>query len=576
MPKGYGTKQVTYGETGAGVAHFSATGSRAGGPPTLVLSEDFETGTIASIFPAGNSNASLDTTVFKTGAQSAKMNGDPCYGLKSFTAGAITVVRCYIRLTAIPSQGIELMTLNGGPRFGYDLTANKFGWINGTAQTMDHLSAITPVVNQWYLLDVRLNQSANPWVVDYQLDGAAQTQITYAVAASTVNGIYLGHTTGFSVFCTINFDALAVSQTSSDYPLGAGSTVYQKTGVGAVRLYGAGKDASLLNRRNAGVARLSAAGSRTGGTTGRRVSPLVPFPEQVAGGIVYQKAGAGATRAYAAGRKACVYVETGSNLKTVGWGDAWSATPWGGGTIVQRIYGSGSRVGGHVGYQKTGAGAARAYGGGSNAVTYVERGAGFARLYATGAKQYIPASGNTYQKTGAGLARLYATGRDELHLGKTGAGRARLYATGARAGGHPVLAPLRVLTDGGLIVNGIDLSDHLDALEVGTHSAPIDVTSYGDTATRWTLGIRTDVIQATFLQDFGVTKVNAVLSGLLSSSGFTVTAKPRQSLATGPTNPTFSATCIITSYTPLSGKVGDRDDAPVVFQAVTEIVEATS
>jgi hypothetical protein len=26
----------------------------------------------------------------------------------------------------------------------------------------------------------------------------------------------------------------------------------------------------------------------------------------------------------------------------------------------------------------------------------------------------------------------------------------------------------------------------------------------------------------------------------------------------------------------LSGKVGDRDDAPVVFQAVTEIVEATS
>jgi hypothetical protein len=370
----------------------------------------------------------------------------------------------------------------------------------------------------------------------------------------------------------------------------------------------------------AGVAQLSATGSRTGGTTaGPRVSPLVPFPEQEAGGIVYQKTGTGTTRAYAAGRKACIYVETGSNLKTFGWGDAWDTMPWGGSKVVQRIYGSGSKVGGHAIYQKTGAGAARIHGGGSNAATYVERGTGadpwgdawdaipwdgakVARLYATGAKQYIhaggttyqktgsgvarlygsgvkqyiPAAGITYQKTGAGVARLYATGKDELHLGKTGAGRARLYATGARTGGHPVLPPLHVLLDGGLIVNGIDLSDHLDALELGTHSAPIDVTSYGDTATVWTLGMRTDVIQATFLQDFGVTKVNAVLSGLLSSSGFTVTAKPRQNSLTGPTNPTFSATCILTNYTPLSGKVGDRDDAPVVFQAVTEIVEATS
>jgi hypothetical protein len=188
---------------------------------TLIWNEDFEVNAIGTIFAGGSSGAAIDTVNFKTGAKSVRFNGDPAWGLHSFPGGsAITVFKGWIMLAAIPN-GIELMTLNGGPRFGIDLTTKKFGWINGTAQVMDHLSNVTPVAGQWYLLEYRVNQSANPWVIDYQIDGVAQPQITYAVAAGSVNGIYLGHSTGFSAFTTVNYDLVQMSQTAADYPLSA-------------------------------------------------------------------------------------------------------------------------------------------------------------------------------------------------------------------------------------------------------------------------------------------------------------------------------------------------------------------
>jgi hypothetical protein len=103
----------------------------------------------------------------------------------------------------------------------------------------------------------------------------------------------------------------------------------------------------------------------------------------------------------------------------------------------------------------------------------------------------------------------------------------------------------------------------------------MDVTRYGDTGLHYAPALRTDQIQAVFLQDFGANKVHAVIAGLLSSNGFTVSCKPRSGVVSA-TNPLFSATCIILDYTPLSAKVGDRSDAPVTFQAVTAITQATS
>jgi hypothetical protein len=270
------------------------------------------------------------------------------------------------------------------------------------------------------------------------------------------------------------------------------------------------------------------------------------------------------------------------------------------GAAVAKLYGRGSRTGGRAVFPKTGAGVAKLYGTGAKALgagylsttsplvpfrqqanpgAYLKTGAAAARLYGTGAKQYLlGGTGVLYQKTGAGANRAYATGRKTLLYLETGAGLARLYGSGARTGGTippPVQAPLSVLRDAVLTVAGFDLSDHVDSVTITTHRGVMDVTCYGDTGLHYAPALRTDQFQAVFLQDFGANKVHAVIAGLLSSSGFTVSCKPRTGVVSA-TNPLFSATCIILDYTPLGAKAGDRSDAPVTFQAVTPITQATS
>jgi hypothetical protein len=270
------------------------------------------------------------------------------------------------------------------------------------------------------------------------------------------------------------------------------------------------------------------------------------------------------------------------------------------GAAVAKLYGRGTRTGGRALFTKTGAAVAKLYSTGARVLgagylattsplvpfrqqatpgAYFKTGAGAARLYATGAKQYLlGGSGVLYQKTGTGTARDYATGRKVLIYISTGAGSTRFYGSGARTGGTippPVQAPLSVLRDAVLTIAGVDLSDHVDSVTITVHQGMMDVTRYGDTGLHYAPALRTDQIQAVFLQDFGANKVHAVIAGLLSSNGFTVSCKPRSGVVSA-TNPLFSATCIILDYTPLSAKVGDRSDAPVTFQAVTAITQATS
>jgi hypothetical protein len=189
---------------------------------TLVWSEDFESGSAGTWFPGGSSGTiTADTTSPKVGAQSCKIVGDPAWGLKSQPASFIHVISFYIRMNTIPN-GIELFSpMTAGMRFGIDDTTKKFGIIFGTAQTFPFLSTVTPVVGQWYRIEIRINASANPWVVDWQIDGVPQTQRTNAAAANNAADIYVGHATGFVSSVNLNYDQIQYSQTAADYPLSA-------------------------------------------------------------------------------------------------------------------------------------------------------------------------------------------------------------------------------------------------------------------------------------------------------------------------------------------------------------------
>lgn len=202
---------------------------------TLVWdSNGFEAGTALSTYFFTTGGAPIiDTAVSKNGQNSFKVSGDPSWGRKSLPAGQkVAVARFYIKLDTLPSAGIELATL-GGFRLGYDSTHQSFGVIAGTSQdfTGNHSAAIS--AGRWYLIDMRADQSASTWVLDWQIDRVAQTQLAFVNPAANVSDIYLGHTTGFPVSVTAHYDDAVVSNTWADYPIGAPALPITPAGIPA-------------------------------------------------------------------------------------------------------------------------------------------------------------------------------------------------------------------------------------------------------------------------------------------------------------------------------------------------------
>jgi hypothetical protein len=192
------------------------------GSHVFTWQEDFETGIYSNWFPGGSSGSiGPDTTAPKVGARSCLISGDPAWGLKSQPVSNFHVISFYIRMNTIPN-GIELFSpMTAGVRFGIDDTTKKFGINFGTSQTFANLSSVTPVVGQWYRIEIRINASANPWVLDWMIDGVSQPQLTNAVAANNSADIYVGHATGFVSSINVNYDQILYSQTLADYPLSA-------------------------------------------------------------------------------------------------------------------------------------------------------------------------------------------------------------------------------------------------------------------------------------------------------------------------------------------------------------------
>ena len=132
-----------------------------------------------------------------------------------------------------------------------------------------------------------------------------------------------------------------------------------------------------------------------------------------------------------------------------------------------------------------------------------------------------------------------------------------------------------VLTNAQVTVNGVDLSNHVDSVEVQTNVDDVDITAMGASAHQHAPGLRNDKITVNFLQDFAASSVDATLFPLLGNTGFTVKVVPVNTTVST-TNPSYTATCVLFTYNPLSGKVGERSDTSVEFQATGLVVKATT
>ncbi len=114
-----------------------------------------------------------------------------------------------------------------------------------------------------------------------------------------------------------------------------------------------------------------------------------------------------------------------------------------------------------------------------------------------------------------------------------------------------------VLTDAVVMVNAVDLSDHVRKITVTLTREDKDLTAMGASGKARRAGLGDDSFAIEWNQDFDAAKVNATMFPLLGASPFAVEARAT-SASKSATNPSYEGNCILTSYNPLDGSVGDE------------------
>ena len=131
------------------------------------------------------------------------------------------------------------------------------------------------------------------------------------------------------------------------------------------------------------------------------------------------------------------------------------------------------------------------------------------------------------------------------------------------------------LNDASVVVNSVDLSDHVKEVTVDTGADAHDDSAMGDTTHSELGGLLTWAITILFEQDYASSKVDATISGVGVGSTTTVTVKPTSSVVSA-TNPSWSGTGLLKSYKPVGGAVGDLHMTESVFGNAGTLTRATS
>jgi len=131
-----------------------------------------------------------------------------------------------------------------------------------------------------------------------------------------------------------------------------------------------------------------------------------------------------------------------------------------------------------------------------------------------------------------------------------------------------------VLTDASVVVNSVDLSDHVTQVVMNLEVDPVEITAMSDNAKKFKGGLQNNSVTVEFQQDFGSGSVEATIRPLVGSTTTVVIKPTSDSVATDNPSYTFSDT-YVAGHTPLNGSVGDLSTSSVEFQGGTYAV-ATS
>lgn len=136
----------------------------------------------------------------------------------------------------------------------------------------------------------------------------------------------------------------------------------------------------------------------------------------------------------------------------------------------------------------------------------------------------------------------------------------------------------QILKNASITVDGVDLSDHANQVEINSEKDVQDVTGFGAASREKAVGLGDGTISVTFFQDFAPASVDDTLWPIHNDEESVVVVVKPDAGAVSATNPSWTMTGILPSYTPLSGSVGEASTIDATFENSDQagIVRATS
>jgi hypothetical protein len=133
-----------------------------------------------------------------------------------------------------------------------------------------------------------------------------------------------------------------------------------------------------------------------------------------------------------------------------------------------------------------------------------------------------------------------------------------------------------ILRDAYLLVNAVDLSDHVQSVEINPGRADQDATAMGAVGKQRLPGLKDEQVVVNFRQDFAASKVDQTLWTLYDQgTSFAIEIRPTSG-ARSTTNPAWTGTAYLIDYAPVAGAVGDVLDAKVTFVIDNQLTRQTA
>ena len=128
-------------------------------------------------------------------------------------------------------------------------------------------------------------------------------------------------------------------------------------------------------------------------------------------------------------------------------------------------------------------------------------------------------------------------------------------------------------TDYKVTINGTNLSTNLNQVELALESDSLETTAFGTTFRESIGGLKSGSLTLQFMQDFGASSVDATIFPLFNTLA-TVVITPTSGSVTA-TNPSYTAVCLVSQYSPANAQVGDLSTLSISWPTSGTVTRGT-